>query len=215
MNFGELDGHVPQIRHFLSLESIQIGLECGRRVLEILRRSLQRVLKLFPFQSIVLIPECLPRATHLRNIIPRPPDIRPPRRLGIDIHHSAQRMLDGAKEPVPATATLLPPRRRAFLPFPLALALRPHLILGLLNRPREPAPTLLERLLEPSCLALGLLERIELVALVFERFLDELVLHVFLVSEGEALTDDLRILRVHVQRLGHAAFPLLQLQPPT
>lgn len=46
MDFRELDRHVPQIRHLLSLESVQIGLQGGRRVLQILRGRLQRVLQL-------------------------------------------------------------------------------------------------------------------------------------------------------------------------
>lgn len=46
MDFSKLDGHVPQVRHLLPLESIKIGLQRRRRILEILSRSLQRVFQL-------------------------------------------------------------------------------------------------------------------------------------------------------------------------
>jgi hypothetical protein len=50
-------------------------------------------------------------------------------------------------------------------------------------------PASLERLLQTSCLPLGSLEEVELVFLRLERVLDELILDVLLVSEGEALFD--------------------------
>lgn len=52
MDFRKFDGHVPQIRDFLALESVQIGLQCRRCILEILSRSLQGVLELKQTQSV-------------------------------------------------------------------------------------------------------------------------------------------------------------------
>lgn len=46
MDLSELDCHVPQIRHLLPLEPVQVGLQGGRSVLEILGGRLQRVLQL-------------------------------------------------------------------------------------------------------------------------------------------------------------------------
>lgn len=46
MNLCELDRHVPQIRNLLALEPVQVGLQGGRSVLQVLRGRLQRVLQL-------------------------------------------------------------------------------------------------------------------------------------------------------------------------
>lgn len=119
-------------------------------------------------------------------------------------------MLNSAEKAVSIPAPRLA-LRHPLLPLPFALPFRAHLFLGLFDRARQPSTAALERFFQASCFAFRLFQGVELVALVFERFLNEFVLHVFLVAEGQALAYDLRVLRIDVQRLRHASFPLLQL----
>lgn len=146
--------------------------------------------------------------TDLCDIVTRSANIRPARGFGVDIHHPGKRMFDRAEKAVSIAATLLPPGQ-SFLSFPLSLSFHSHLFFRLFDRARQAFPATLQGLFQSPRLSFRLFERIELVTLMFKSFLHELILNVLLMTKGESLTDDLRVLRVDVQRLCNTAFPLL------
>jgi len=73
MNSRHGDAHVPDVRHFLALEAIEVGLDRGRGVFQVLCRRLQGVLQ-------------------LRYMILRLANAVPPRSLRIDVHNTVQRV---------------------------------------------------------------------------------------------------------------------------
>ena len=86
------DRHRSQVRHLLPLEPIQVCLDRRRRVLQVLRRQMKRILQLSPStplrQHVVIL--TYHTVTHLRYRLPRLRDRIAPRRLRIHIHHPMQ-----------------------------------------------------------------------------------------------------------------------------
>ena len=92
VNERELDGKLAQIRHLLPLETVEVGLESGRRVLEVLCRGLKRVLEL---RCELQYARDL---AHLGNIVPSLGNVGPPGRLWVDVHHATQAVLDSREQ---------------------------------------------------------------------------------------------------------------------